>query len=69
MILIIHYIFLPGTKNATIQLTLYNFMGKFASSFNLLFADIVLITIPMLILFIFFNQKIVDGMAAGSVKG
>ncbi len=61
--------FLPGTKNATIQLTLYNFMGKFASSFNLLFADIVLITIPMLILFIFFNQKIVDGMAAGSVKG
>ncbi|MDR1539729.1 MAG: carbohydrate ABC transporter permease [Clostridiales bacterium] len=61
--------FLPGTKNATIQLTLYNFMGKFSNKYNLLFADIILITVPILLLFIFFNKKIVDGMAAGSVKG
>lgn len=61
--------FLPGTENSTIQLTLYNFMGKFASQYNLLFADIVLITLPMLLLFIFFNKKIIAGMTAGSVKG
>ncbi|MDO5422640.1 MAG: carbohydrate ABC transporter permease [Eubacteriales bacterium] len=61
--------FLPGNDNVTIQLTLYNFMGKFASKYNLLFADIVLVTIPMLLLFIFFNRKIIDGMAAGAVKG
>lgn len=61
--------FLPGAKNVTVQLTLYNFMGRYSSSYNLLFADVLLITIPMLILFIFFNQKIVDGMTAGSVKG
>ena len=61
--------FLPGAKNTTVQLTLYNYKGQFANSYNLLFADIILITIPMLILFIFFNKKIVDGMVAGSVKG
>lgn len=61
--------FLPGNKNATIQLTLYNFMGKFSNKYNLLFADIILITIPMLVLFIFFNKRIIDGMAAGAVKG
>lgn len=61
--------FLPGRENSTVQLTLYNFMGQYQSSYNLLFADVILITIPMLILFIFFNQKIVDGMVAGSVKG
>jgi raffinose/stachyose/melibiose transport system permease protein len=61
--------FLPGSKNATVQLTLYNFMGKYASSYNLLFADVIMITLPMLILFIIFNKKIVDGMVAGSVKG
>nr|WP_275892009.1 carbohydrate ABC transporter permease [Muricomes sp. OA1] len=61
--------FLPGNENTTIQLTLYNFKGQYASSYNLLFADVILITIPMLILFLIFNKRIVDGMVAGSVKG
>lgn len=61
--------FLPGAKNATVQLTLYNFMGQYSSSYNMLFADVILITVPMLILFIFFNKRIVDGMVAGAVKG
>lgn len=61
--------FLPGSENVTVQLTLYNYKGQLASSYNLLFADIISITIPMLILFIFFNKKIVAGMVAGSVKG
>lgn len=61
--------FLPGAENTTVQLTLYNYQGMLASNYNLLFADIIIITIPMLILFIIFNKKIVDGMVAGSVKG
>lgn len=61
--------FLPGAKNVTVQLTLYNFMSMFNTSWNLLFADVVLISVPPLILFIFFNKKIVSGMTAGAVKG
>ncbi|MCC6093775.1 MAG: carbohydrate ABC transporter permease [Eubacterium sp.] len=61
--------FFPGNENATVQLTLYNFKGQFASSYNLMFADILIITIPMFILFLFFNKRIVAGMVAGSVKG
>ncbi len=61
--------FLPGSENVTVQLTLYRYMGQFANSFNLLFADVIIITIPMLILFIIFNKKIVAGMVAGAVKG
>lgn len=61
--------FLPGAKNATVQLTLYNFMSQFQTSWNLLFTDVVLISIPPLVLFIFFNEKIVAGMTAGAVKG
>ena len=61
--------FLPGTQNATIQLTVANFQSQFNTQYNLLFAAILLVTIPPLILFIFFNRKIVAGMAAGSVKG
>ena len=61
--------FLPGAANATVQLTLYNYKGQYKSSYNLLFADIFLITVPMFILFLFFNKKIVAGMVSGSVKG
>jgi raffinose/stachyose/melibiose transport system permease protein len=61
--------FLPGAKNTTVQLTLFNYKSQFTSSYNLLFADIILITLPMLILFLIFNKKIVDGMVTGAVKG
>jgi raffinose/stachyose/melibiose transport system permease protein len=61
--------FLPGTENATVQITLLNFQSQFLTQYNLLFATILLVTIPPLIMFIFFNRKIVEGMAAGSVKG
>jgi raffinose/stachyose/melibiose transport system permease protein len=61
--------FLPGTQNATVQLTLFSFRSQFTTQFNLLFANILLVMIPALIMFIIFNRKIVEGMAAGSVKG
>ena len=61
--------FFPGAKNATIQLTLYNFTSMYNTSWNLLFADVVLISIPPLLLFMIFNKKIVSGMTAGAVKG
>jgi raffinose/stachyose/melibiose transport system permease protein len=61
--------FLPGDENATVQLTLFNFQSQFTTQYNLLFTDILLITVPMLLLFVFFNRRIVEGMTAGAVKG
>lgn len=61
--------FLPGDQNATVQLTLYNFSSAYSTQYNLLFMDILLITIPPLIMFLFFNRRIVAGMTAGAIKG
>ena len=61
--------FLPGTANATVQLTLFDFQSQFNTRWNLLFADVLLITIPPLLMFIFFQRQIVSGMTAGAVKG
>lgn len=61
--------FLPGTKNITIQLTLYNFMSRYSTQYNLLFMNILVISIPPLLAFIFFNKKIIGGMVSGAVKG
>lgn len=61
--------FLPGNENATVQLTLFNFQTQSLNQYNLLFMDILLITIPPLVMFIFFNRQIVAGMTNGAVKG
>jgi raffinose/stachyose/melibiose transport system permease protein len=61
--------FLPGDQNATVQLTLFNFQSQFLTAYNLLFMNILIITIPMFLLFIFFNKRIVAGMTAGAIKG
>ncbi len=60
--------FLPGAQNATVQLTLFNFMTRYSTQWNLLFTNVLLLTVPPLILFLFFNKQIVAGMVAGAVK-
>jgi raffinose/stachyose/melibiose transport system permease protein len=61
--------FLPGSENVTVQLTLYTFISQFSSRWHLLFADVVVITIPPLIMFMFFQKQIVSGLTAGAIKG
>jgi raffinose/stachyose/melibiose transport system permease protein len=61
--------FLPGSGNATVQLTLFTFQSQFNTQWNLLFADVLLIAIPPLLMFLFFQRQIVSGLTAGSVKG
>ncbi len=61
--------FLPGAKNVTVQLTLYNFIARYSTQWNLLFMNVLIISIPPLLAFIFFNKKIIGGMVAGAVKG
>lgn len=61
--------YLPGRENITVQLTLYNFSSQFLSQMNLLFMNILLITIPPFFVFVFLNRQIVAGMTSGAVKG
>ena len=61
--------FLPGSENVTAQLTLFNLISQFTSRWNLLFADVVIITILPLIMFMFFQRQLVSGLTAGAIKG
>ena len=55
--------YLPGNKNVTLQLTLFNFQTQFQSQFNLLFMNILLVTIPPLIVYLFFQKHLVAAVA------
>jgi raffinose/stachyose/melibiose transport system permease protein len=61
--------FLPGAENVTAPLTLFSFISQFGSQFNLLFADVVIMTIIPFIVFLFFQRQLVSGMIGGAIKG
>lgn len=56
-------------KTQTMPLFIYGFKGQYSIEYNLLFAAIVLSSIPLTIMYIFLQKYIVAGLAGGSVKG
>ena len=59
----------PAQENVTAQLTLFSFMSQFSSQWNLLFADVLIITMLPLIMFLFFQRQIVAGADIRSDQG
>lgn len=63
-------IFMLNTpKTYTVVTTIYSFLGSHSSDWNLLFADITLISLPIIVMYLFLQKYIVAGMTAGAVKG
>ena len=60
---------LSSTKEWTLPLTVYNFYGRYSSEWNLVFACLILSSVPMIIIYLCLQKYIVAGMTAGAVKG
>ena len=50
-------------------LSVYNFFGQFAQSWNLVSAEVLLTSLPVLILYLAGQKYIIAGMTSGAVKG
>lgn len=61
--------FLPGARNVTAPLTLFNFIGQFGSRWNLVFADVLVVAVIPFIVFVFFQRQLVSGITGGAIKG
>ncbi|WP_341280136.1 carbohydrate ABC transporter permease [Paenibacillus sp. FSL H8-0537] len=61
--------FLTDSSDWTMPLSVYNFYGKYSRDWNLIFADLVMTSIPVLVLYLFAQKYIVSGLTAGAVKG
>lgn len=61
--------FLNSARNYTLPLTVYNFFGNHSSDWQLVFADVVLATLPVAVVYLILQRYIISGMTAGSVKG
>lgn len=55
--------------NRTLPLALWNYQGQYASNTAMIMACLTLSVMPMIILFVIMQDKLVKGMMAGAVKG
>lgn len=61
--------YLNDPAKMTVPLTVYSFYGMFSRDWQYVFAALVLTAMPVIILYLFLQKYIVEGMTSGAVKG
>ncbi len=61
--------FLGSSDKWPMTLAVYNFFGMYFRDWNLVCADIVLTSLPVIVVYLLGQKYIVSGMTAGAVKG
>ena len=62
-------IMLTKQSMRTLPLTIYDFMGMYENDWTLLSACIIFVILPIIIMYIFLQKNIINGVTAGAVKG
>ena len=63
------YTLTQSRENRTLPLAIWDYQGEFTMNTPMIMAVLTLSLLPMIILFIIFQDKLVKGMTAGAVKG
>ena len=62
---------LPSQDAATLPLTLYQFASasQFTLRWNLVFAHVILSNLPLLVMYLFFQRRVIGGLTEGALNG
>lgn len=63
------YTLTQSQPNRTLPLAVWEFQGQYSMNTPMIMAVLTLTVLPMIIMFIFAQDKLIKGMAAGAVKG
>lgn len=63
------YLFLNSSSKATLIMQVFNGVGTFSNDWSMMMSALVLALLPMVIFYLFMQKHIVEGVAAGAVKG
>jgi raffinose/stachyose/melibiose transport system permease protein len=63
------YTLTQTAENRTLPLAVWEFQGQYSMNLPMIMAVLTLTVLPMIVLFIFAQDKLVKGMTAGAVKG
>jgi raffinose/stachyose/melibiose transport system permease protein len=58
-------VFLAGSERQTVVVAIYSFVGEYATSWNLVFATVILSIAPILVFYLFAQRRLVRGFTGG----
>ncbi|MCY1241192.1 L-arabinose transport system permease protein AraQ [compost metagenome] len=62
-------LFIQSPGNRTLPLALLSFQGEFQTNYPLLFAGVILASLPVVVAYVFLQRYFVAGITAGASKG
>ena len=63
------FVLTSSSSSRTLPLAVWSFQGQYASNIPVIMAVLSLSALPVIVLYLFAQEKIVSGMMAGAVKG
>ncbi len=61
-------VYIQNDDLKTIPTGLLTFSTRYSTNYHLLFAALTIVTVPMIILYVIFNRKVIEGLTEGAVK-
>jgi raffinose/stachyose/melibiose transport system permease protein len=58
-------IFLSGSDNQTLTVSMYNYVGSLVSAWNKIFAIVIISMVPILVFYLFAQKRFIQGFAGG----
>lgn len=66
---LIALLFLQDPTLQTVPLAIYGFVGQYSQSWNLIFASIVVSSLPIIVVFLVLQGSFIKGLTGGALKG
>jgi len=63
------YILAGGANNSTLPLSVFEFVSQYSTKWHLVYADLVIVSLPVIVIYMVARKYIIEGMVAGAVKG
>jgi len=61
--------FISSEKYKTLTVGIQNFIGQYMTDWGAIGATLIISVLPIIVAFIFFSNKVVEGISASAVKG
>ena len=62
-------IFLQRDGMQTLPLAIYNFVGQYNNNWSLIFASVIISSLPLIVMFLVLQRYFIKGIAAGALRG
>ena len=62
-------IFLQRDGMQTLPLAIFNFVGQYNNNWSLIFASVIISSLPLIVLFLILQRYFIKGIAAGALRG